>query len=102
MYAIVEDRGRQYQVKEGKRLMLDRLDAEVGSEITLPVLLLGSDAGVKVGTPRVEGATVTCTVLAKVRGRKGVASQFRRRKDSRRRIGFRHDYTAVKVTGIAG
>lgn len=101
MYVIVEDRGRQYQVKEDKRFLVDRLEAEVGSEIELPVLFLEQDGAVQVGTPRIAGARVTCRVLAHVRGRKGLASQFRRRKDSRRRVGFRHDHTALQVVGLA-
>jgi large subunit ribosomal protein L21 len=102
MYAIVEDRGHQYQVKDGKRLLVDRLEAEVGSEIQLPVLLLAGEDQVRVGSPKVDGATVTCKVLAHVRGRKGIASHVRRRKHSRTRVGFRHNYTAIKVVGISG
>lgn len=100
MYAIVEDRGRQYQVKDGKRLLVDRLEAEVGSEISLPVMLLAKDGAVTVGAPLVDGASATCKVVAHVRGRKGIASQFRRRKDSRRRVGFRRDYTAIQVLRV--
>ena len=101
MLAVVEDRGRQYRVEDGKRIVVDRLDAEVGSEISLPVLLLDKDGDVKVGTPRVEGASVTCKVIAHVRGAKGIAGIYRRRKDSRRRIGFRHDQTAIQVVSIS-
>ncbi len=101
MLAVVEDRGRQYRVEDGKRILLDRIEAEVGSEISLPVLLLDKDGDLTVGAPRVDGASVTCKVIAHVRGPKGIAGFFRRRKDSRRRIGFRHDHTAVEVVSIS-
>jgi large subunit ribosomal protein L21 len=101
MLAVVEDRGRQYRVEDGKRILVDRLDAEVGSEVSFPVLLLDRDGVVKIGAPRIDGASVTCKVVAHVRGPKGIAGFFRRRKDSRRRVGFRADRTAIQVVSIS-
>ena len=55
MFAIVESGGKQYRVAEGDVLRLEKLDAEAGAQVELPVLLLGGDS-VKIGAPRVDGA----------------------------------------------
>lgn len=100
MAAVLEDRGNQYRVEAGDAITVDRLKADVGSEIELPVMYLNNDGKVNVGTPYVAGAKAVCKVLAHVRGEKGIAGTFRRRKDSRRRVGFRHDQTRLQVVSI--
>ena len=100
MQAVIDDRGRQYSAKAGDRLTLDRLDAEVGSTVERSVLLTVADGASTVGTPTVEGVKATLKVLAHVRGNKGTYGFFRKRKDSRRRIGFRHDQTTVEVVSV--
>ncbi len=102
MYAVVQDRGHQYTVNAGDRVQLDRLDAEVGASIELPVLLLAEgEDNVQVGAPTLEGVKATCKVVSHERGQKGIAGVFRRRKDSRRRVGFRHEHTTIEVVSIA-
>ena len=64
MYAIVEMQGFQYRVEAGKKLFVNRLDAEKGAEVTFEkVLLVDNNGEVKVGAPVVEGAKVICEVL---------------------------------------
>ena len=101
MYAIVEDRGRSQRVEVGQKLTVDLLDQEVGSEITFPVQLISGDDGVQIGTPLIDGAKVVAKVVRHEQGAKGVAGFYRRRKDSRRRFGFRHQLTALEVVSIA-
>ncbi len=101
MYAIVETGGKQFRVQEGKKIMVDLLPVEVGSEITLDkVLMLGGDA-VRIGAPYVSGAKVTAKVLEHTRGEKIKVFKMRRRKASKSLQGHRQDYTALTVTGIS-
>ena len=102
MYAIIETGGKQFRVQEGKKIVVDRLAAEAGSEITLDrVLMLGGNDAVHIGTPLVEGARVTARVLEHMRGEKILVFKKRRRKGSRSLRGHRQDYTALAVTGVS-
>ena len=101
MFAIVKSGGKQYRVQEGDVLRLESLAAEVGDSVDLPVLLLGGDEA-KVGTPWVDGASVTAEVVSHGRGEKIYVRKFKAKANYRRRTGHRQDYTEVRVTGIAG
>ena len=101
MYAIIRDGGRQHKVTEGDRIAIDRLDLEAGQEIEFPeVLLVGTDEDVTVGTPMVADAKVVGVVKGLLRDEKVVAVQYRRRKNSRRKVGHRQKYTEVLITRI--
>ncbi|ACV69466.1 50S ribosomal protein L21 [Desulfohalobium retbaense] len=101
MYAIVATGGKQYRVKEGMEIDVEKLRAEPGDEIALDnVLLLGQDDDVKIGTPYLENAKVTCEVVKHDRGDKVIIFKHKRRKDYRRKTGHRQDYTRLKVTAI--
>ncbi|MHC4376540.1 MAG: 50S ribosomal protein L21 [Planctomycetota bacterium] len=104
MYAVLSDRGNQTTVRVGDVVDLDFMrSAAPGDEITLDrVLLVGGEGGVRVGTPTVEGASVTAVVQGKVRGKKLVAFRFKRRKNIRVKRGHRQDYTRVEIKSIAG
>jgi large subunit ribosomal protein L21 len=100
MYAIVETGGKQYRVREGGMLHVEKLPGEPGDEVVLDKVLLLSDAGdVRVGTPYVE-ATVTCEVVEQDRGKKVIVFKHKKRKDYRKKAGHRQDYTALKVKSI--
>ncbi len=101
MYAIVEISGKQYRVAEGNKIIVDRMSAEVGSEVTLDrVLMLGGDS-VKVGSPLVAGAKANATVVDHHRGEKVRVFKKWRRNDSRKMRGFRHDYTTLKINALS-
>lgn len=100
MYAIVETGGKQFRVEEGCKLFVEKLKADVGSEIVLDKVLMIGGAGFKVGAPYVENASVKCQVLEHGRGKKIMVFKRWRRNDSRKLRGHRQDFTAVKVTGI--
>jgi large subunit ribosomal protein L21 len=102
MYAVINDRGRQYRAAPGERLTLDRSEAGVGTTLEMPVLLLADDSGIKVGAPVVAGAKAVCKVVAHERGDKGIVGKYKRRKHSRKRMGFRHEHTIVEVVSISG
>ncbi len=101
MYAIVATGGKQYRVKEGEKLRIEKLTAEAGDTVELDkVLLVGEGEDVKVGAPYLDGAKVTAKVAANGRGDKVKIVKFRRRKHSRKQMGHRQAYTEIEITGI--
>ena len=101
MYAIIEDGGRQFRVEEGQVLEIDYRDVPSGEEVKFGRVLAGrSEDGVKIGTPQVEGASVTAKVLGTSQGKKLVVQKLRRRKTYRRKTGHRQLYTQVKISKI--
>lgn len=106
MFAVFEDRNKQYRVQEGDMLLLDRNEsAEVGSVLTFDrVLFLGrGDSGnSSVGAPLISGASVSATVIEHERGPKLIIGKFRRRKGFRRKTGHRQELTRVRIDSITG
>ncbi len=102
MYAVVEDRGKQYKVAPGEEILVDRLDGPRGSLLDFGrVLLLSSGPnGTLVGSPTVEGACVKARILGEAKGTKLVSYKLRRRKNSRTKKGHRQRYTRLSVTKI--
>ncbi len=100
MYAIIETGGKQFRVEEGSRVLVDKLAAEVNSEIALDKVLMVGGGEVKIGMPYVENASVTARVLEHGRGEKIMVFKKWRRNDSRKMRGHRQDYTTIQVTGI--
>ncbi len=100
MYAIIDSNGKQVRVSAGETIEVDRMDAEVGAEVTFErVLLVGGDE-VKVGDPVVAGATVKAKVVSHDRGPKVIAFKYRRRKRSRTKRGFRASLTTLEILDI--
>ena len=103
MYAVIVTGGRQYRVMQGEVLRIEKLDVEPESQVTFDqVLLVGEGETVTVGTPRVDGASVTAKVRAHGRADKVRIVKFRRRKHFRKQMGHRQHYTEIEITGIAG
>ena len=101
MYAIVETGGKQFRVEEGCKIVVDKLQADVGAEITLDKVLMVGGGSFKVGAPYVENATVKAQVLLQGRGEKIMVFKRWRRNDSRKLRGHRQDLTTIKITGIS-
>ncbi|MCC5795752.1 MAG: 50S ribosomal protein L21 [Methylophaga sp.] len=101
MYAIVATGGKQYRVKEGEKLRIEKLSAEAGDTVELDkVLMVGEGDDIKVGTPYLEGAKVTAKVAANGRADKVKIIKFRRRKHHRKQMGHRQAFTEIEITGI--
>jgi large subunit ribosomal protein L21 len=101
MFAVIRTGGKQYRVSQDDQITVERLAAEAGETLTLTdVLMVGDDAGVKVGRPVLEGATVSVEVVSQARGPKLIIFKKRRRQNSRRKNGHRQDLTILKITGI--
>jgi len=104
MYAVISDRNRQTTVRQGDILVCDlNTDLEPGAQVTFDtVLLTGGEGEAKIGTPTVEGASVTGEVLGEFKGTKVIAFRFHRRKNVRVKRGHRQRYTRVRITEIKG
>jgi large subunit ribosomal protein L21 len=101
MFAIVEAGGRQEKVVPGTVVVVDRLAAEPGAEVTFErVLLIENDGQVVTGTPYVAGASVIGVVEAQTKSKKIRVFKTKRRKQYRRTQGHRTLVTRVKVTAI--
>jgi large subunit ribosomal protein L21 len=101
-YAVIKTGGKQYRVKVGDRIAVERLADEAGNDITLDqVLLVGGSGETLIGDPLVDGASVTARVDSHERGDKIVVFKFKKRKRYRRRTGHRQELTRLTITGIS-
>ena len=102
MYALVRTGGKQYRVAKDDTILVERIAADEGAEVILDdVVMLGDGDKVTVGTPRVEGAAVSATVVSQTRGPKIIIFRRKRRKNHRRTQGHRQDLTLLKINAIA-
>ena len=100
MFAVIKTGGKQYRVAAEDKIKIDGIDREPGDIVEFgEVLMLGGD-NVQVGAPTVSGAMVAGEVLQHTRGEKVIAFKKRRRKNSRRKRGYRHDFTVIRITEI--
>jgi len=100
MFAVIKTGGRQYRVVPDDVLEVGKIEGEVGSIIQLTeVLMVGGDTPV-LGLPTVAGATVAVEVLDHKRGPKVIAFKKRRRKNSRRKRGYRDEITVLRISEI--
>lgn len=101
MYAIVETGSKQYKVQKGDVFEVERLDVEPGKDLKLDkVLLCSKGKSVEIGKPYIKDANVVCEVVSHLRGDKVFAFKYRRRKNSRKKIGHRQELTKLKVKEI--
>ena len=102
MYAIIEDRGRQYKVQAGQELEIDLLsDQDAGAELTFDkVLLVSSEGDTKVGSPYVKGSKVKAKVTGQFKDKKVDVIRFKRRKGFKLKQGHRQHYTTIKIESI--
>jgi large subunit ribosomal protein L21 len=100
MFAVIKTGGRQYRVVPDDVLEIGKIAGEVGTIVQLgEVLVVGGDTPV-LGMPTVAGASVAAEVLDHKRGPKVIAFKKRRRKNSRRKRGYRDEITVLRVTEI--
>jgi large subunit ribosomal protein L21 len=100
MFAVIKAGGKQYRVAAEDVIRIDGIDREPGDIVEFgEVLMLGGD-NVQVGAPTISGALVAGEVLQHTRGEKVISFKKRRRKNSRRKRGYRHDFTMIRITEI--
>ena len=101
MYAVVLTGGKQYRVQEGDVLFVEKLEAEVDSQVELTeVLAVSNGETLKVGTPVVEGAKVVAKVAAQGKAKKITVFKYRAKKKYRRKAGHRQPYTKLVIEKI--
>lgn len=100
MYAIIENGGKQYKVSEGDVVKVEKLNAEVGAEVSFRAVLIADGDTVKTGS-EVASAKVTATVQAQDRYKKIIVFKYKSKKNERKKRGHRQPYTAVKIGKIS-
>jgi len=101
MYAIIESGGLQFRVERERKLRIPKLEAEVGSLVSLSNVLMVSDGKLTlIGTPYLEGAQVRATLVGHGKHDKVLIYKYKRRKNYRRKRGHRQDYTEIMITEI--
>jgi len=102
MFAIIETGGKQYKVKSGDIIKVEKLELGIGEFHLLDkVLLLSQEGKVTLGQPFVENAKIKTEIVAQARAKKIKIIKFRRRKHHMKHQGHRQYYTALKVVGLA-
>lgn len=103
MYAVFQTGGKQFRAEPGSKLRIPSLQAEPGDKVTFDQVLLAGGEGddVQVGTPIVEGATVTAEVLRHARDKKVIVFKRKRRKQYRRKQGHRQGFTEIRIDAVA-
>ena len=100
MFAVIKTGGKQYRVAPEDVIRIDRLDGEPGKVVSFGEVLVVGGETPSIGAPMVSGATVAGELLRHYRWDKVIAFKKRRRKNSRRKRGYRHDFSVVRITEI--
>jgi len=103
MYAVIKTGGKQYRVQPGDVIVVEKLDGDVGSNVSFgDVLMLGGDKGVTLGAPLIAGAAVAATLVETRKGEKIKIFKKTRRQGYRRTNGHRQMESVLRITGIDG
>ncbi|MCQ2564460.1 MAG: 50S ribosomal protein L21 [Clostridia bacterium] len=100
MYAIANISGKQYKVEVGSEILVDRLNAEIGEEVSYPVMLLVDGSKVKAGNPVIKDVVVKAKVVAHVRDSKITVFKYKPKKNERKKQGHRQPYTKITIESI--
>ena len=101
MYAIIETGGKQYKVEAGDVVYIEKLNVEADEAVTFEkVIAVGSEDGIKVGAPYVEGATVAAKALKNGKQKKVTVMTYKPKKNEKRKLGHRQPYTKIEITAI--
>ena len=101
MYSIIEQGGTQFKVAPGMKIRVPLISAEKGTDLTIEKVLLTADGdNITVGTPLVNGVTVSAKILDHVAAKKILVIKKKRRKDYKRKNGHRQQYTKLEIVSI--
>ncbi|WP_066684401.1 50S ribosomal protein L21 [Christensenella intestinihominis] len=100
MYAIIRSGGKQYKVEPGMVVKVEKLDAEVGSEVSFEALMTSDGKDVQVGQPALADVVVKGKVLAQDKAKKVIVFKYKPKKDYRKKQGHRQPYTKVEITQV--
>lgn len=103
MYAVIETGGKQFKVKEGEIIKVDKLNIEAGKEVVFDkVLFLQSDKGIKIGNPYINGLKVTAEIIGEVKDDKVMVCRPPSKKAVKKLKGHRQWYAKIKIKEIIG
>ena len=102
MFAIFVTGGTQYKVAEGDVIFVEKLGVAEGEKVTFDKVLCVNGETLSVGTPYVEGATVVATVLKNGKSKKIDVIKYKSKKNEKKKIGHRQDYTKIQIEKIEG
>ena len=101
MYAIVKTGGKQYKVAPGDKLNIEKLDAEVGATVELPVICFVDGDVVEADPAKASAKKVTAEVVEQFKGPKQLVFKFKKRKNYKKLRGHRQQLTRVEIKSIA-
>ncbi len=99
--AVIKAGGKQYKVSEGGILNVEKIEKKDGAKLKFPVLFVGDEKEVKVGTPEVKGVTVEAEVVEQTRGKKVVGVKHKPKKRQLKKFGHKQSLTKIKIVKIA-
>jgi len=104
VYAVIEAGGKQHKVTEGEILRVEKIDAEIGTEITFDKVMMvkaDDDDKVMIGKPYVDNASVKAEVVEQGKHKKIIIFKYKRKKNYQRKQGHRQKYTTLRIKAIA-
>ncbi|MDF1590242.1 MAG: 50S ribosomal protein L21 [Desulfobacterales bacterium] len=102
MYAVLSTGGKQYKVEEGDVLRIEKISGDVGASVSFDKVLMFSDGEkVRVGTPLIDGISVSGHIVEQDKAKKILVFKYKRRKNYRRKQGHRQPFTAIKIDSIS-
>ncbi len=102
MYAVFETGGKQYKVSEGDVIYVEKLGVADGENVTFDKVLAIAGDSLSVGAPYLSGASVEASVLKNGKGKKIYVLKYKAKKNEKKKIGHRQDYTKIQITRIVG
>ena len=99
-YAVIETGGKQYRVQQGDQLDVELISNDSGESLEFDALAVSDGSSLEIGTPIVDGAKVTVSIVEQLRGKKIYSFKKKRRKGYRRKIGHRQELTKIQVETI--
>jgi len=101
VFAVIKTGGKQYIVRPGDRLKVEKIDGNVGDTVEIAeVLLVNDEKDVKVGTPYVEGAKVVASIVEQGKAPKVIVFKKKAKKGYKRKKGHRQYYTVIEIKEI--
>ena len=102
MFAIFVTGGKQYKVAEGDVIFVEKLGVAEGEKVTFDKVLCVNGETLSVGTPYVAGATVVANVVKNGKSKKIDVIRYKAKKNEKKKIGHRQDYTKIQIEKIEG
>jgi large subunit ribosomal protein L21 len=102
MYAVIEFKGKQYKAEKGAVIQVDKIEAVPGSALDIESVVLVSGDTVTIGAPYVAGVKVQAVVEGHKKAEKIIVFKYKPKKDYRRKMGHRQQYSLLKIQDIVG